>query len=44
MFVTSARINLTAEVLREAPLSGSIFAIRPGVRGLPEPAFGQRVV
>lgn len=44
LFVTSARINLTAEVLREAPLSGSIFAIRPGVRGLPEPAFGQRVV
>lgn len=42
LFVTSARINLTPDALREAPLSGSVFAIRPGVRGLPEPVFGQR--
>lgn len=41
LFVTSARINMSEATLRNAPLSGSIFAIRPGVLGLPEPAFGQ---
>lgn len=41
LFVTSARIGLKEEALRDAPLSGSIFAIFPGVRGLPEPAFAQ---
>lgn len=25
--------------LKEAPLSGSLFACEPGVRGLPEPTF-----
>jgi sugar lactone lactonase YvrE len=42
--VTSAcinMINMTEAALREAPLSGSVFAIRPGVRGLPEPVFAQ---
>ena len=39
LYVTSARIRLSAQRLTEAPLSGSIFAIDPGVRGLPEPAF-----
>jgi L-arabinonolactonase len=42
LFITSARINMTEAALRKAPLSGSIFAIRPGVHGLPEPTFGQR--
>jgi sugar lactone lactonase YvrE len=41
LFVTSARINLDEAALRRAPLSGSVFAVRPGVRGLPEPMFGQ---
>lgn len=41
LFVTSARINMTEAALREAPLSGSVFAIHPGVRGLPEPVFAQ---
>jgi sugar lactone lactonase YvrE/DNA-binding IclR family transcriptional regulator len=39
LFVTSARVRLSAEQLREAPLSGSVFAIEAGVAGLPEPAF-----
>ncbi len=42
LFITSARINLPDAALQDAPLSGSVFAIRPGVRGLPEPEFGQR--
>ena len=41
LFVTPARINMTEAALREAPRSGSLFAIHPGVRGLPEPVFGQ---
>lgn len=39
LYVTSARIRLSAERISEAPRSGSVFRIRPGVRGLPEPAF-----
>jgi sugar lactone lactonase YvrE len=33
LYITSGRIRLSAEVLLEAPLSGSIFACRPEVRG-----------
>lgn len=40
LFVTSARFNLPPEVLTVAPLSGSVFALRPGIAGLPEPEFG----
>lgn len=39
LYVTSARIRLSASQLADAPLSGSVFAIEAGVRGLPEPAF-----
>jgi sugar lactone lactonase YvrE/DNA-binding IclR family transcriptional regulator len=39
LFVTSARVRLSADQLREAPLSGSVFAIEAGVVGLPEPGF-----
>ncbi|SEQ24681.1 transcriptional regulator, IclR family [Faunimonas pinastri] len=34
LFVTSARIRLSAAQLAEAPLSGSVFAIDTGIRGL----------
>jgi sugar lactone lactonase YvrE len=40
LFVTSSRQNLDEAALRRFPLSGAVFAIRPGVRGLPEPIFG----
>jgi len=40
LYVTSARIRLSAQRLSEAPLSGSVFAIETGVRGLAEPMFG----
>ncbi len=39
LYITSASIDLTRQQLKEAPLSGSIFACRPGVRGLVEPRF-----
>jgi sugar lactone lactonase YvrE len=40
LFVTSARVRLSAAELAEAPLSGSVFAIDTGgLRGLPEPCF-----
>ncbi|WP_170985310.1 SMP-30/gluconolactonase/LRE family protein [Roseomonas sp. AR75] len=40
LFVTSARVRLSAAQLAEAPLSGSVFAIEPGVAGAPVGAFG----
>ena len=39
MFVTSARRGLSEAQLREAPLSGSLFAIDTGTSGLIEPRF-----
>lgn len=39
LFVTSARQRLTPADLAQQPLAGSVFALRPGVRGLPEPRF-----
>jgi L-arabinonolactonase len=39
LYVTSASFNLSAETLVNAPLSGAIFKLDPGTRGLPEPAF-----
>ncbi len=39
LYVTSARETMTAEALVAAPLSGSLFAIDIGVRGLASTAF-----
>ena len=39
LYITTARETLTPEQIAEAPLSGSVFATRPGVKGLPEPGF-----
>ena len=39
LYVTSAAETLTAEQVAQAPLSGSLFAAYPGVRGLPETRF-----
>lgn len=39
LYVTTARETLTAEEIARYPLSGSLFAAEPGVRGLPEPYF-----
>jgi sugar lactone lactonase YvrE len=42
LFVTSARIDLTHEELKNAPLSGSIFSIETDYVGLPTPRFDDR--
>jgi sugar lactone lactonase YvrE/DNA-binding IclR family transcriptional regulator len=39
LYVTSARIRLSAAQLADAPLSGSVFAIDTGIKGVPEPMF-----
>ena len=39
LYITTASTGLSEAQLAAAPLSGSLFACRPGVRGLPEPAF-----
>lgn len=39
LYVTSARIGVSEEQISAAPLSGSLFALNVGVKGLPEPAF-----
>ncbi len=36
LFVTTARLGLTEEQLKEAPQSGGLFCLDAGVRGLPE--------
>jgi sugar lactone lactonase YvrE len=39
MFVTSARIGLSAAQLAKEPLAGGLFEIDPGTIGLPTPQF-----
>jgi sugar lactone lactonase YvrE len=39
LYVTSATQRLTPAELAEQPLAGSVFALRPGVQGLPEARF-----
>ena len=39
LYVTSATQRLTPEDLAKQPLAGSVFAVRPGVRGLAEARF-----
>lgn len=40
LYVTSARIRLSASQIAAAPLSGSVFSIDVGVAGSPVPSFG----
>ncbi|HVL71864.1 MAG TPA: SMP-30/gluconolactonase/LRE family protein [Beijerinckiaceae bacterium] len=39
LFITTARIRLSARQLAEAPLSGSVLSLEAGVRGQPETPF-----
>jgi L-arabinonolactonase len=39
LFITSAAQRLSPEALAAQPEAGALFAIRPGVRGVPEPKF-----
>ena len=40
LFITSARVRLPKRMLADAPLSGGVFAFKPGVCGLPATSFG----
>ena len=40
LFITSASIELSWAALSRGPLAGSLFAVDPGVAGLPEVPFG----
>jgi sugar lactone lactonase YvrE len=42
LFVTTASIGLDAAAAAAQPLAGGLFAVRPGPRGLPTPAFAGR--
>ena len=39
LFITSATALLTAAELRDQPEAGALFAIRPGVHGMPQPCM-----
>jgi len=39
LYITTSRQNMTPDQLERYPLSGSVFAVRPGVSGLSEPLF-----
>ena len=41
LFITSARGGLTPQQAAEFPLSGDVFAVRPGVAGVPACFFGE---
>ena len=40
LYITTASLRMDRAALAEQPLAGALFAIDPGVRGLPEPVFG----
>ncbi|MFC0330400.1 SMP-30/gluconolactonase/LRE family protein [Paenibacillus sepulcri] len=40
LYITTARTGLPEEELRQRPLSGGIFRLKPGVQGLPSYSFG----
>jgi sugar lactone lactonase YvrE len=39
LFITTARRRMGEKELAQQPLAGNILAVRPGVKGLPEPEF-----
>lgn len=39
LFITSAHQRLSAEARTAQPLAGNVFAVSPGVKGLPEPEY-----
>jgi L-arabinonolactonase len=40
LYVTTARMDLAPDALAAQPQAGGLFALVPGVRGVPEPRFG----
>ena len=41
LFITSARVGLSAEQLLQEPLAGAVFRVDTNVQGLPAPLFGR---
>ena len=39
LYITTSQQNMSPEQLARYPLSGSVFAVRPGMSGVPEPLF-----
>ena len=39
LFITTASQQMSADELAHQPLAGSLLAVEPGVRGLPEARF-----
>jgi sugar lactone lactonase YvrE len=39
LYVTTSRLHLTRDELKVQPQAGGTFAFKPGVKGLPRPAF-----
>ena len=39
LYITTARKGIPAEELKKYPMAGSLFSLKPGVRGLPTPLF-----
>jgi sugar lactone lactonase YvrE len=39
LYITTSRQKMTPAELRRYPLSGSVFGVRPGLSGIPEPLF-----
>jgi L-arabinonolactonase len=39
LYITTSRENMTPEQIGRYPMSGSVFAVRPGPNGVPEPLF-----
>ena len=39
LYITSARMEISAEDLIRQPLAGDVFSLQPGVKGLPEARF-----
>ncbi len=39
LYITTASVDMTEEEMQTYPLAGSLFSVRPGVRGLPSPTF-----
>lgn len=40
LYITTATVDMDAAALEASPLAGSLFAVKTGHRGLPEPVFG----
>ena len=43
LYITSARVKLTEDTLKKYPMSGGLFSVKPGVRGVPAVFFKNNI-